>query len=74
MAPSSVNSQPWYFTHEGDTIHAYCTKASIIPDMNRIDMGIALAHMYVANPETFRFFRAETPPEKPGYAYIGSIA
>ena len=74
LAPSSVNSQPWYFTHEGDTIHAYCTKASIIPDMNRIDMGIALAHMYVAEPETFRFFRAETPPEKPGYAYIGSIA
>jgi hypothetical protein len=74
LAPSSVNSQPWYFTHEGNTIHAYCTKASIIPDMNRIDMGIALAHMYVAEPETFRFFRAENPPTVSGHTYIGSIA
>ena len=73
LAPSSVNSQPWYFTHEGNVIHAYCTKASIIPDMNRIDMGIALAHMYVAEPETFRFFRAEKPPTVSGHTYIGSF-
>ena len=74
LAPSSVNSQPWYFTHEGDTIHVHCTKKGVVPDMNRIDMGIALAHLYVANPETFRFFRAEQPPQKSGYTYIGSIA
>ncbi len=23
IAPSSCNSQPWYFTHEGDEIHVY---------------------------------------------------
>ena len=73
LAPSSVNSQPWYFTHEGDALHAYCTKKSVIGYMNRIDMGIALAHLYVANPDTFRFFRAENPPSVPGYGYIGSV-
>ncbi|MBR6555421.1 MAG: hypothetical protein IKT90_04320, partial [Clostridia bacterium] len=73
LAPSSINSQPWFFTHEGNVIHAYCTKISVIPDMNRIDMGIALAHMYVAEPETFRFFRAENPPPVSGYTYIGSF-
>ena len=79
LAPSSVNSQPWFFTHEDDCIHAYCTSPKLlkIPSMtkmNRIDMGIALAHMYVANPDTFRFFRAESPKVVKGYDYIGSFS
>ncbi len=77
-APSSVNSQPWYFVHEGDTIHAYCTlqgffKVKMLGDMNQIDMGIALAHLYVANPDTFKFFKAENAKELKGYAYMGSL-
>lgn len=78
LAPSSVNSQPWYFTHEGDTIHAYCAlqgflKAKMLGDMNQIDMGIALAHLYITNPDTFRFFKAEGVKEIKGCAYIGSF-
>ena len=78
LAPSSVNSQPWYFTHEGESIHAYCVrrglfKAMALGDMNRIDMGIALAHLYVSNPETFRFFSVDAPKRK-GYGYLGSLA
>ena len=72
LAPSSINSQPWYFTHEGDTLHTYCTAKGMAGCMNRIDMGIALAHLYVAYAETFRFFRAEAPGV-PGYGYIGSV-
>lgn len=26
LAPSAVNSQPWFFAHEGDTIHVWCSK------------------------------------------------
>lgn len=79
LAPSSVNSQPWYFSHEGDLIHAYCTRKGMLKtkfylDMNRIDMGIALAHLYVSYPERFRFFRSETVPEVKGYGYMGSIS
>ena len=66
LAPSAVNSQPWYFTHEGDTIHVHCAKTGY-----RLDAGIALAHLYVAH-ESFRFFKAKTA-ELPGYHYIGSI-
>jgi len=73
LAPSSVNSQPWYFTHDGDTVHVYCTRKGMTGDMNRIDMGIALAHLYVANSEDFRFFNAENAPAVPGYGYVGSI-
>ena len=78
LAPSSVNSQPWYFTHEGELIHAYCSKQGLLKwlalgQMNRIDMGIALANLYVENPETFRFFRSETAQELKGHKYVGSF-
>ena len=67
LAPSAVNSQPWYFTHEGDTVHVYCAKKG-----SRLDIGIALAHLYVANEAAFRFFQAENVPEVTGYGYMGS--
>lgn len=73
LAPSAINSQPWYFTHEGDNIHVYCIRNGRVGYMNRIDMGIALSHLYVANRETFRFFKVENAPVVPGYDYIGSI-
>lgn len=78
LAPSSTNSQPWYFTHEGDTVHSFCSEAGflrhkLLGNMNRIDMGIALSHLYLENPDTFRFFAA-APKELPkGYGYIGSF-
>lgn len=77
LAPSSVNSQPWYFVHDGDLIHAYCVqkgllKVKMMSDMNRIDMGIALAHLYVSSHDTFRFIKTDAPTIK-GYGYIGSF-
>ena len=68
LAPSAVNSQPWFFAHEGDTIHVYCSKKG-----SRLDIGIALAHLYVANEDTFRSFKAEQTADLPGYTYIGSV-
>lgn len=73
VAPSSVNSQPWYFSHEGDIIHVYCTQKGLAGYMNRIDIGIALAHLYVSNPDSFKFFKLETAAELSGYSYIGSF-
>lgn len=78
LAPSSTNSQPWFFTHEGDTIHAFRSEAGLLRHkmlgtMNRIDMGIALAHLSVANPDTFRFYVAESKPALEGYSYCGSF-
>lgn len=68
LAPSAVNSQPWFFAHEGNTIHVYCSKKG-----SRLDIGIALAHLYVSNEETFKFFKADRIADLPGYTYIGSI-
>jgi len=68
LAPSAVNSQPWFFTHEGDTIHVHCSKKG-----SPLDAGIALAHLYAANEETFRFFKTDYIAGLPGYTYIGSV-
>lgn len=68
LAPSAVNSQPWFFAHEGDAIHAYWTGKG-----SRLDMGIALAHLYVANRDAFCFFRTEGVPEMAGHVYMGTV-
>lgn len=78
LAPSSTNSQPWFFTHEGDTIHVFCCEAGLLRhkllgDMNRIDMGISLAHLYLENQESFRFFSTEPKEIPKGYRYTGSF-
>ncbi|MBR2028808.1 MAG: hypothetical protein IKA10_07490 [Oscillospiraceae bacterium] len=77
LAPSAVNSQPWFFVHDNETIHVYCiTKYlihKVLGKMNKIDMGIALAHIYEENKETFEFFKTENPKEIKGHYYIGSI-
>mgnify|MGYP000434759671 CR=1 FL=1 len=60
LAPSSYNDQPWYFLKDGRFFHAYCVIQGFLKakhaDTNLIDMGIAMAQMYTANPDTFRYF------------------
>lgn len=77
LAPSSVNSQPWYFTHEDGVIHVWrVTPGGLMRKamerMNRIDMGIALAHLCVSN-QGFHYWKAAQPPELKGYLYTGSF-
>ena len=78
LAPSAINSQPWYFKHSGNGFDVYQVKQNILKRQilkkwNPIDMGIALAHMYLANENTFKF-NIKTDFEKiKGYTYIGSF-
>lgn len=78
LAPSATNSQPWFVTHEGDTLHLYREELGLIKQrthgrMNKIDMGIGLCHLYVTNPETFRFRKEANPPKVDGRIYVGSV-
>ena len=78
LAPSATNSQPWFVTHEGDTLHLYREELGLIKQrthgrMNKIDMGIGLCHLYAEHPETFRFWREENPPTVDGQIYVGSV-
>jgi len=78
LAPSATNSQPWSFVHDGDVLHVYREELGLLKKrthgrMNLVDMGIMLAHLYITNPKTFVFTRAEEPPMKDGCLYIGSV-
>ena len=53
LAPSAMNSQPWFFTGDPTTIHAYRAKSNFITafmleKMSKISMGIALCHLWIA--------------------------
>lgn len=78
IAPSATNRQPWYFLHDDNKLHAYGREMSFLgkkdtPKYTRIDVGIALSHLYLANPERFTFELLEEPPQLPGHVYIGTI-
>lgn len=53
LAPSSTNSQPWYFIAKPNRIDLYRVKNNpikgfFLDKMNQIDIGIALCHIYIA--------------------------
>lgn len=78
VAPSSINSQPWYFIHEDDYYSVYCKELNIIKrkilgNLNKIDIGIALAHIYIENKDNFEFFTLDKPISIKRYYYIGSF-
>ena len=78
LAPSSINNQPWYFVHDENIIHTYCAYRNIftrrsLEKLLRIDTGIALAHIYISNPNTFNFFKVDKINEIKGYNYVGSF-
>lgn len=84
LAPSAMNSQPWFFVCKDGYIDVFQkklgpVKAAVLQDLNDIDMGIALSHLYLASQaqgKPFALQRTEKPrgitPE--GYRMIGSIS
>lgn len=78
LAPSAMNSQPWYFKHVGEGFDVYQAKQNILKRQvlkkwNPIDMGIALAHLYVSYKDSFEFFKKSDYDDLKGYMYTGSI-
>jgi nitroreductase len=76
LAPSAVNSQPWYFIKNANGFDCYCAKkfpAVVYGKLNQIDMGIALAHLYVAFPDAFAFTFDEKGKAIKGYSCVGKV-
>ncbi|MDP3066803.1 MAG: nitroreductase family protein [Methanobacteriaceae archaeon] len=83
LAPSSTNSQPWYFTGDNRLIHAYCRKSNalkaiLVKKFNQIDLGIALYHLKLAADHqgksvefTVNNEAENNPPD--GYYYVMSV-
>ena len=77
FAPSAINSQPWYFTHSDEGLDIYKIKQNIIKrkligNLNNIDIGIALSHLYITNEDTFEFQLKNKKDSKKG-TYMGSL-
>ncbi|SDZ15934.1 nitroreductase family protein [Tindallia californiensis] len=84
LAPSATNSQPWFLVEEENNLHAFCVKkgklkAMFYEEINRIDMGIGLCHLWLAGlaegyeVHLFRE-RAEKEPTLPNYEYTYSAS
>jgi len=78
LAPSAINSQPWYFKHADDGFDVYqrkqnILKRQILKKWNPIDIGIALAHLFVSNEDSFEFYKKTSFNEISNYTYTGSI-
>ena len=78
LAPSAVNSQPWYFKHRDDVFDVFQIKQNIVKRQflkkwNPIDVGIAISHLYVTNKNTFKFTVNDNLNKIKGYSYCGTI-
>jgi nitroreductase len=83
LAPSAINSQPWFFTGSSTMINAYSAKpnfikAIMVKKYNPIGMGIAIYHLQVAvehfgkNVQIMFDKMAEENAPK-GYEYVVSL-
>lgn len=78
LAPSAINSQPWFFKHSAEGFDVFqikqnILKRQILKNWNPIDMGIALSHLYVENKDSFEFEIKNNVDDLKGYSYTGSI-
>ena len=54
LAPSATNKQPWRAVVDGNTVHFYeykTLKDSPLGDVQKVDIGIALAHFDLTEKE-----------------------
>lgn len=82
LAPSATNGQPWYFISKKDQIHLYQKDPNFIKKffyerMNKIDMGIALAHLWLAAEHEHKKIVIEKLDESPepveGFNYLLTV-
>lgn len=81
MSPSAVNGQPWRFYKNENTIDVYAVKKNgilkmMIGSLIRIDVGIALCHLYTAAQHFDKEIEIKklSGKEKDNHIYIASIA
>ena len=73
VAPSAMNNQNWFFEASNGKIDVYQKKAiiGVLEKLNKIDIGIALCHLFIATEHSGKkfVFSKETDKEKKGYIY-----
>ena len=79
LAPSAVNSQPWYFKSASYGYDVYQVKHNplkrkVFGKWGPVDVGIALSHLYIEYENTFTFVVKHDQSFKRKYIYVGSIS
>lgn len=81
LAPSGLNTQPWYFEKQDGKTLVYQKKlglpVSLLYKHSDTDMGIGLCHYALACKETgkpFHFTRTKELPGKAGYVPFGVLS
>jgi nitroreductase len=74
LAPSGYNQQPWYFLISKNKISVYYKRVITFMDrMTKIDIGIALAHIYIAATDQGKKIELSIKTENKvmrGYEYV----
>lgn len=78
LAPSGMNRQSWYFTGNEDVVRVHYARSMITDQMNRINAGIALCHLWLAALHAGRSAEVVIEPSEreaspKGYTYVMSI-
>jgi hypothetical protein len=75
IAPSGINNQSWYYRGDANRIDAYYAKSMITDQMNQINVGIGLCHLWLSATHLKKGieFVLELPGEDrtpKGYRYV----
>jgi nitroreductase len=77
LAPSAMNKQPWFFSGDIRTCHAFSVRGkgfvNLAEGWRFFDLGIALAHLYIAataSCKTVSFRREDSVPSGNGNEYV----
>lgn len=76
LSPSAMNSQSWYFVGRDGGFHLFrreITRSVAVIRLNRFDVGLALANLYVAYPDTFAHFKDTPTPVLSNSEYITTV-
>lgn len=80
LAPSAMNKQPWYFCGEARSCRAFSVKGrgliQLSDNWRFIDLGIALAHLFVtakAQGRAISFKKEDSIPSGDGREYVISV-
>ena len=82
LAPSAMNRQPWYLTGSSSSLRIHCKNGGFISkamlgDMPKVDIGIALCHLWLSAEKNERFLSFEREGgsiEVPsGYTYAWTV-
>lgn len=77
LAPSGMNNQSWFYLGNADRIDAYYAKSMIYDQMNRVNLGIGLCHLWLSATHQkkaidFVIERSEEGRTPKGYRYVVS--